>query len=225
MTYNGKPIEALFHSSSGGMTEDAANVFGGDAPYLKSVSSPGEEGFSRYSATVSFTRKQFANAVAACKRKGAILLVAKLDRLARCCSVLEAIQSAGVAFRVAEMPEANELTLGLLMVIARNEREMCAARTKAALAEKKAQGVKLGAAREGAYKFTAATAAESRAKHTEKARENKANRHAWNFAAPFLGDKSLREIARLLNAEGYNTPRGGQWTAQQVSNLAKLMGA
>ena len=170
-------------------------------------------------------RKQFANAVAACKRKGAILLVAKLDRLARCCSVLEAIQSAGVAFRVAEMPEANELTLGLLMVIARNEREMCAARTKAALAEKKAQGVKLGAAREGAYKFTAATAAESRAKHTEKARENKANRHAWNFAAPFLGGKSLREIARLLNAEGYNTPRGGQWTAQQVSNLAKLMGA
>ena len=88
-------------------------------------------------------RKQFANAVAACKRKGAILLVAKLDRLARCCSVLEAIQSAGVAFRVAEMPEANELTLGLLMVIARNEREMCAARTKAALAEKKAQGVNL----------------------------------------------------------------------------------
>ena len=65
MTYNGKPIEALFHSSSGGMTEDAANVFGGDAPYLKSVSSPGEEGFSRYSATVSFTRKQFANAVTA----------------------------------------------------------------------------------------------------------------------------------------------------------------
>ena len=63
LTYNGKPIEALFHSSSGGMTEDAANVFGGDAPYLKSVSSPGEEGFSRYSATVSFTRKQFANAV------------------------------------------------------------------------------------------------------------------------------------------------------------------
>ena len=62
LTYNGKPIEALFHSSSGGMTEDAANVFGGDAPYLKSVSSPGEEGFSRYSATVSFTRKQFANA-------------------------------------------------------------------------------------------------------------------------------------------------------------------
>ena len=78
LTYNGKPIEALFHSSSGGMTEDAANVFGGDAPYLKSVSSPGEEGFSRYSATVSFTRKQFANAVNAAI-KGADISKNKLE--------------------------------------------------------------------------------------------------------------------------------------------------
>ena len=78
LTYQGKPIEALFHSSSGGMTEDAANVFGGDAPYLKSVSSPGEEGFSRYSATVSFTRKQFANAVNAAI-KGADISKNKLE--------------------------------------------------------------------------------------------------------------------------------------------------
>ena len=78
LTYNSKPIEALFHSSSGGMTEDAANVFGGDAPYLKSVSSPGEEGFSRYSATVSFTRKQFANAVNAAI-KGADISKNKLE--------------------------------------------------------------------------------------------------------------------------------------------------
>lgn len=78
LTYNGKPIEALFHSSSGGMTEDAANVFGGAAPYLKSVSSPGEEGFSRYSATVSFTRKQFANAVNAAI-KGADISKNKLE--------------------------------------------------------------------------------------------------------------------------------------------------
>ena len=78
LTYNGKPIEALFHSSSGGMTEDAANVFGGDAPYLKSVSSPGEEGFSHYSATVSFTRKQFANAVNAAI-KGADISKNKLE--------------------------------------------------------------------------------------------------------------------------------------------------
>lgn len=171
-------------------------------------------------------RVEFAKAVAMCKRSGAVLIVAKLDRLARCCSVLEAIQSAGVAFRVAEMPEANELTLGLLMVIARNEREMCAARTKAALAEKKAQGVKLGAAREGAFRFTAESAAESRAKHTAAAQQSKTNRHAWVFAAPLLAaGESLRAVARALNVEGYSTPRGGEWSAQQVRNLQQLMQA
>lgn len=169
-------------------------------------------------------RVEFAKAVAMAKRAGACLIVAKLDRLARCCSVLEAIQSAGVQFRVAEMPEANELTLGLLMVIARNEREMCAARTRAALAEKKAQGVKLGAAREGAFRFTAETARASRAKHTTAAKESKNNRHAWAFASSLMEKgASLREIARQLNAEGYTTPRGGEWAAQQVKNLAKLM--
>lgn len=166
-------------------------------------------------------RVEFAKAIAHAKRANAVLLVAKLDRLARCCSVLEQLQTSGVAFRVADMPAANELTLGLLMVLAKNERDLCSARTKAALAEKKRQGAKLGAAREGAFKFTAETAAESRAKHTAKAQQSTANRHAWIFCQT-LGGLSLRAKAARLNAEGYTTPRGGAWTAQQVSNLAKL---
>ena len=38
--YEGKPIDAVFHSSSAGATMDAVSVWGGDVPYLKSVSSP-----------------------------------------------------------------------------------------------------------------------------------------------------------------------------------------
>lgn len=49
ITYEGKPIIALFHSTSGGMTEDNVNVFGQDLPYLKSVISTGEEQSPRYS--------------------------------------------------------------------------------------------------------------------------------------------------------------------------------
>lgn len=45
LTYQGKPIEALFHSSSGGITEDAANVFGGDAPYLKAYQARARRAF------------------------------------------------------------------------------------------------------------------------------------------------------------------------------------
>jgi len=49
ITYNDEPIIALFHSTSGGYTEDNVNVFGEDLPYLKSVKSEGEENSPRYS--------------------------------------------------------------------------------------------------------------------------------------------------------------------------------
>ena len=39
LTYNGKPIEALYHSTSGGRTENPEEVFGRSYPYLKSVES------------------------------------------------------------------------------------------------------------------------------------------------------------------------------------------
>ncbi len=43
LTYDGAVIEALFHSSSEGSTEDCAHVFAQDLPYLKAVSSPEAE--------------------------------------------------------------------------------------------------------------------------------------------------------------------------------------
>lgn len=48
LTYDGALIDATFFSCSGGRTEDAAAVWGGDLPYLKSVESPGEESASHY---------------------------------------------------------------------------------------------------------------------------------------------------------------------------------
>lgn len=47
--YDGRLIDATFFSCSGGMTEDAAAVWGGDLPYLRSVPSPGEEGAAHFS--------------------------------------------------------------------------------------------------------------------------------------------------------------------------------
>lgn len=43
LTYLGEPIEAFFHSSSGGKTENSENVWSSKKPYLISVESPGEE--------------------------------------------------------------------------------------------------------------------------------------------------------------------------------------
>jgi len=57
--YDGEIIEALYHSTSGGMTEDAINVFNVDLPYLKSVESQYEESAPKYKATVTMTVDEF----------------------------------------------------------------------------------------------------------------------------------------------------------------------
>jgi len=61
--YNGEPIEALYFASSGGKTEDCANVFSQSLPYLKSVESAGEESFSNYYGKVSVSAEEFVSAL------------------------------------------------------------------------------------------------------------------------------------------------------------------
>lgn len=53
--YNGKVIEAIFHSTSSGFTEDSVNIWGGDLPYLKSVedSFSIESPYSNWSFTIN----------------------------------------------------------------------------------------------------------------------------------------------------------------------------
>ena len=60
MTYEKGLIDATFFSCSGGRTEDAAAVWGGDIPYLHSVESPGEEEAPRYTETVTVSAETFS---------------------------------------------------------------------------------------------------------------------------------------------------------------------
>ena len=60
ITYEGKPINAFFHSNSGGTTEAPINVWGGSGyPYLQSVSTSGEDAYSQYNSEAEFTKKEF----------------------------------------------------------------------------------------------------------------------------------------------------------------------
>lgn len=63
ITYNGEPINALFHSNSGGKTELPINVWGGDYPYLVSVETSGEEGYSTYNSEVVFSKDELIKKV------------------------------------------------------------------------------------------------------------------------------------------------------------------
>lgn len=59
--YKGEIIEPLYHSTSGGMTEDALDVFAVDLPYLKAVESPYEEEAPKYRSLVTLTGDDFIN--------------------------------------------------------------------------------------------------------------------------------------------------------------------
>ncbi len=64
ITYKGVPINAFFHSNSGGTTETTANVWGGTGyPYLQSVETSGEDTYSQYSSEVVLTKQNFINKI------------------------------------------------------------------------------------------------------------------------------------------------------------------
>lgn len=60
LTWDGLPIQVLYHASSGGMTEDAKAVFSVALPYLTSVESPGEEHASCFSADTTYSLEEAA---------------------------------------------------------------------------------------------------------------------------------------------------------------------
>ena len=60
ITYDGNPIDAFFHSNSGGKTEEVSNVWGGsNLPYLQSVETSGEDAYSQYSSEVDISKQDF----------------------------------------------------------------------------------------------------------------------------------------------------------------------
>ena len=64
ITYEGKPINAFFHSNSGGKTEVTVNVWGGDGyPYLQSVETSGEDSYSQYKSEVILSKQEFINKI------------------------------------------------------------------------------------------------------------------------------------------------------------------
>ncbi len=165
-------------------------------------------------------RPELAKALQLARITGATLVIAKLDRLSRNAAFLLTLRDAGVRFLACDMPEANDLTVGIMALVAQQEREAISRRTKEALAAAKARGVKLGNPN-GAS--TLRRAGKGGGALREAVRKN-ANDHAAALS-PVIeairaeGYTTLRSIATELNGRGIRTRRGGDWHVSNVRNL------
>ncbi|HUD91613.1 recombinase family protein [Sphingobium sp.] len=171
-------------------------------------------------------RPELARALHYAKVTGATLVIAKLDRLSRNAAFLLQLQDSGAKFLAADMPEACNLTVGILALVAQQEREAISARTKAALAAAKERGTRLGNPN-GAAALQRAGKGNKAAVGAVKA---DADRHALNLA-PIVDDlrlqglSSLPALAKGLNERHMATPRGGLWHPSSVRNLLSRISA
>jgi DNA invertase Pin-like site-specific DNA recombinase len=159
-------------------------------------------------------RPQLQQAMELARKSKATLLVAKLDRLSRDVEFI-----AGVIKRcdliVASMPNADKFQLHIYAALAEQEREFISLRTKAALAEAKARGVKLGGTRAEAEVRHAAVKAKSEA-NAERVRTIIGNSRAAGM--------TYKAIAEELNKLGVATATGsGKWHDTTVRRYAKTL--
>lgn len=169
-------------------------------------------------------RPQLAEALRICRMYGAVLLVAKLDRLARNVHFISSLMESGVEFQAVDMPMANRLTIHVLAAVAEHEAEAISQRTKAALAAAKARGVKLG----GGAGPTKESADKGRsASHKivqERARKKAADLKPKLDELRAKGITSQRGIAKALNDAGIPSARGA-WSAPAVRRMLEHVDA
>ena len=164
------------------------------------------------------TRPELRKALDLCRVTGSTLVIAKLDRLARNAAFLLSLRDSGVDFVAADMPQANRLLVGIMALVAEQEREMISERTCAALAAAKARGVKLGGDRGGRASQAAQTAGTAARKANADAFAARLAPHVEDALGG--GFTSLRQIAAYFEARGIVTPTGrAAWTPRAVANL------
>ena len=186
-------------------------------------------------------RPCLAEALRLCRLQGAVLIIAKLDRLARNVAFISNLMESGVEFTAVDFPQANRLTVHILAAVAEHEREMIARRTKDALASKRAFYARLTeqekaelrargkATQLGGNRGKVHLVARKGALASAVIRSTKAKRRAADVA-PIVHElqaagASLRKVAATLNDRHIPTARGSRWTATQVMRVLDQAGS
>ena len=168
-------------------------------------------------------RPQLLRAVAHAKRSKALLVIARLDRLARSVLVTSQLLESNVEFVACDNPHANRLTIQILAAMAEHEGRLISERTKAGLAAARARGVVFPPGR-------GFTLEEMRRGQRASAIERKrVTAECYADLVPIVRDlrdqgKALTAVAEALNALGQRTQRGNAWDASGVQRFLKREG-
>ncbi len=159
-------------------------------------------------------RKILEQAIAACKKRKATLIVARLDRLSRRVHLISGLIESGIKFVVVENPSATPLTLNILAAVAQEEARLISVRTKAGLEQAKKRGVILGA----------------NGKALAEQNKKDADRFAIELKPTLVKllqsdiKKSFGAFAKALNRRGIKTPRGNSFAPASVRNVFLRLG-
>ena len=172
-------------------------------------------------------RPKLKAAIQHAKMARAILVVAKLDRLARNVAFTSALMDSGIEFVACDNPHATRLTLHILAAVAENEALAVSRRTKDALAVAKTKGVLLGSARPGHWDgIEHKRGWKKGAKNAAKARTQRAA-STYAFMVPRMQEMrdeqgmAFQAIADVFNEEGHQTSAGKPFTATTVWRILK----
>ena len=146
------------------------------------------------------------------KKAGAVLVIAKLDRLARNVAFVSALMEAGVDFVAVDFPAANKLLIHIMAAVAEHERLLISERTKAALAAAKIRGVRLG----------------TNGQRLADGHKAAAMEFANTLRGPVMralgeGSQTLQNVAERLNRDGFLTREGARWSPAGVHRLLRRL--
>jgi len=167
-------------------------------------------------------RIEIHKALLIAKNEGAILVIAKLDRLARNVSFVSSLMDAGIEFVAVDMPTANQFTVHIFAALAEQEAKLISTRTKQALAELKKQGKQLG----NPKNLTIEAQNRGLASIKENARKCDRNRQALSVIVS-CKDRGMtyREIAEHLNSLNFKTRYGKSFLSSTVHQLYRKINA
>lgn len=183
-------------------------------------------------------RVEIYKAIELAKEEKAILVVAKLDRLARDIEFTSALQNTDLDFICCDMPDATPFTINILSAVAQNEADLISSRTKAALNEKKKRiakgdyknkdGSKMQPDNDGNYRLGNPNGFIEKYQilGAEQSRINAEKDITNNQAKEIICDKrkqglTFQAIADHLNKFKHKTRYGNEFNPIQVQRLFK----